>query len=79
MSADLESQLLAIISRKLSVSEPVLVEMVEADEAVVKATLSKLETEDLVQQTADPTTDHPLYSPTSQGITRFRQTAIKAL
>ncbi|HEX9699622.1 MAG TPA: hypothetical protein VGD06_09205 [Acidobacteriota bacterium] len=78
MSADLESQLLAIISRKLSVSEPVLVEMVEADEAVVKTTLSKLETEDFVQHTEDPTTNQPLYSPTSRGIMRFRQTAMKA-
>lgn len=78
MSADLKSELLAIISRKLSVSEPVLVEIVGADAEVVRTTLLSLETADLVQHTEDPTTNDPIYSPTTRGIMMFRQSVAKA-
>lgn len=81
MQEDLEGRLLDVIARKLSVSEPDLVDVVggkEEEERVCEA-LDKLEKLELIQHIEDPITNRPLYSPTTRGMMRSRQKSSKAL
>lgn len=81
MHEDLEGRLLDLIARKLSVSEPDLVDVVggkEEKERVCEA-LDKLEKLELIQHTEDPITNRPLYSPTTRGMMRSRQKSSQAL